>query len=212
MSHDDFAIEPIKGLPEHLPRGEVILWQGRPHWWHLTVASMNLWWVIGYFGLLTLWRFVTVMDVVPFDRAVAVSLPFVVIGAVVALLFIIVGIIQSRATVYTITNKRVAMRVGAALTVTLNIPFTQIENAALAKRAKGFGNIALETKGGTKFSFLVLWPHARPWHFARPQPTLRAIPNAEAVAHILAKAAKARVIETQNNRQSETPQLGVMTQ
>jgi len=166
MSHDDFAIEPIKGLPEHLPRGEVILWQGRPHWWHLTVASMNLWWVIGYFGLLTLWRFVTVMDVVPFDRAVAVSLPFVVIGAVVALLFIIVGIIQSRATVYTITNKRVAMRVGAALTVTLNIPFTQIENAALAKRANGFGNIALETKGGTKFSFLVLWPHARPWHFA----------------------------------------------
>ena len=29
MSHDDFAAEPINGLPELPPRGEVILWQGR---------------------------------------------------------------------------------------------------------------------------------------------------------------------------------------
>ena len=28
MSEDDFAVEPIEGLPELLPKGEVILWQG----------------------------------------------------------------------------------------------------------------------------------------------------------------------------------------
>ena len=52
MSKDDFAVEPIEGLPELLPKGEVILWQGRPNWLRLTIESLNLWWVIGYFGLL----------------------------------------------------------------------------------------------------------------------------------------------------------------
>ena len=41
MSHDDFAAEPINGLPELPPRGEVILWQGRPNWFRLTVESLN---------------------------------------------------------------------------------------------------------------------------------------------------------------------------
>ncbi len=33
MHHDDFEAEPIKGLPEMPPEGEVILWQGQPNWW-----------------------------------------------------------------------------------------------------------------------------------------------------------------------------------
>ena len=45
MSEDDFAVEPIEGLPELLPKGEVILWQGRPNWLRLTIESLNLWWV-----------------------------------------------------------------------------------------------------------------------------------------------------------------------
>ena len=53
MSHDDFAAEPINGLPELPPRGEVILWQGRPNWLRLTVESLNLWWVVAYFAVLT---------------------------------------------------------------------------------------------------------------------------------------------------------------
>lgn len=207
MSHDDFAAEPVKGLPELPPRGEVILWQGRPNWWRLAVESLNLWWVMAYFAVLTVWRFLTVVDTLPLDRAIAVSLPFLVIAALVAVMFLIVSYIQARATVYTITNRRVAMRVGAALTVTLNLPFTQIENASLAKGRRGCGNIALETKGASKFSFLVLWPHARPWHFSKPQPTLRAIPDVDAVAKVLAQAAKSRIIEDQNKSDSATPEL-----
>jgi hypothetical protein len=30
MEHDDFAVEPVRGLPEKPPAGEIILWQGRP--------------------------------------------------------------------------------------------------------------------------------------------------------------------------------------
>jgi hypothetical protein len=31
MPHDDFAFEPVKGLPELPPEGEHLLWQGRPN-------------------------------------------------------------------------------------------------------------------------------------------------------------------------------------
>ena len=30
MDHDDFHFEPVRGLPEALPPGELILWQGSP--------------------------------------------------------------------------------------------------------------------------------------------------------------------------------------
>ena len=30
--HDDFAFEPVRGLPAVLPPGERMLWQGAPRW------------------------------------------------------------------------------------------------------------------------------------------------------------------------------------
>ena len=210
MSHDDFAAEPINGLPELPPRGEVILWQGRPNWFRLTVESLNLWWVVAYFAVLTVWRFITVIDVLSFERAIIMTLPFVIMTLIVVLLLMLVGFIQARATVYTITNRRVAMRIGAALTVTLNIPYTQIENAAVSVGKAGCGNIALETKGASKFSYLVLWPHIRSWKISKPEPTLRAIPDVQSVAQILAKAAKARIVEVENKEQSNAPDLGAV--
>jgi len=36
--------------------------------------------------------------------------------------------------------------------------------------------------------YMLLWPHARPWRFARPQPMLRSVPDAQAVAAMLAEA------------------------
>lgn len=210
MSHDDFAAEPINGLPELPPRGEVILWQGRPNWFRLTVESLNLWWVVAYFAVLTAWRFITVIDVFSFERAIIMTLPFVIMTLIVVLLLMLVGFIQARATVYTITNRRVAMRIGAALTVTLNIPYTQIENAAVSVGKVSCGNIALETKGDSKFSYLVLWPHIRSWKISKPEPTLRAIPDVQSVAQILAKAAKARIVEVENKEQSNAPELGAV--
>ena len=199
MSQDDFAFEPIRGLPERPPEGEVILWQGQPNWLRLSVDSLNIWWVLGYFIFLFFWRFVSVSDMMPIYQAVLVSLPFLALGLIVTLLLMLVGFIQANATVYTITNKRVVMRIGAALTVTLNLPFTEIENAAIASSSKNFGSIVIDTKQDSKFSFLVLWPHARAWHFKKPQPSLKCIPNAAEVAEILSNAAKARLIEAKDS-------------
>jgi hypothetical protein len=199
MSQDDFAFEPIRGLPERPPEGEVILWQGQPNWLRLTVESLNVWWILGYFIFLFVWRFISVSDLMPLNQAVLVSLPFLALAMIVTLLLMLVGYIQAKATVYTITNKRVVMRIGAALTVTLNLPFTEIENAAIASSSKNFGSIAIDTKQDAKFFFLVLWPHARAWHFKKPQPSLRCIPNAAEVAEILSNAAKARLVDVKDS-------------
>lgn len=209
MPHDDFEIEPIPGLPERPPEGEHILWQGRPNWWALTVQSLNLYWVIGYFVALAAWRFVTLIDQVPFATAFKVSFPFVILGAIAAALLVIIGYVQARCTMYTITNRRVAMRIGAALTVTLNLPFTQIARADLDLRRGGVGTIALDLMGDTKLSYLVCWPHVRPWRIKKTQPALRCINDAHAIAKMMAEAAEAQINLPKVARKPNAPQGAV---
>jgi hypothetical protein len=192
MTHDEFAIEPVRGLPERPPEGEQILWQGRPDAWALLRSALSFWWIMGYFVLLAVWRLVAALDLMPVGQAIGISIPFLVLGAIVGALLWLTAFVQARATVYTVTNRRVAMRVGAALTITLNLPYTQIGSADLDLRKDGTGTIALTTLGDVKFAYLVLWPHVRPWRFPA-RPALRCIPNAERVARILAEAAEARV-------------------
>lgn len=193
MSHDDFAVEPIRGLPERPPEGEEILWQGRPSTFALARDALNLYWVAGYFVLLTAWRFISVSDLLPLGQAIGATVPMVLLGALVCGLLYLIALIQARATVYTITNARVAMRIGAALTLTLNLPYRELRNAALDLRKDGTGTIALDITGKTKFSYLVIWPHARPWRFGATQPALRCIPDAETAARILAEAAESQI-------------------
>ncbi|WP_299868442.1 photosynthetic complex putative assembly protein PuhB [uncultured Roseobacter sp.] len=200
MSHDDFEIEPVEGLPEEPPRGEQILWQGRPDWWQLSIEALSLKWVAGYFALLAIWRFLSSVDLMPLGRAIGSAVPFVLLGLVVCGLLMLVAYVQARATVYTVTDARVVMRIGAALTITLNLPYTQVGNAMLDLRKGGTGTIALETIGETRLSYLVCWPHVRPWHIKHTQPALRCIPEAEKVARLLAEAAEARVSVPQVSR------------
>ena len=122
MSQDDFAFEPIRGLPERPPEGKVILWQGQPNWLRLTIDSLNLWWVLAYFIFLFAWRLISVSDLMPIDQALLVSFPFLALALIVALLLLLVGFIQAKATVYTITNKRIVMRIGACLLYTSPSP------------------------------------------------------------------------------------------
>ncbi|PKP84505.1 MAG: hypothetical protein CVT80_07735, partial [Alphaproteobacteria bacterium HGW-Alphaproteobacteria-2] len=177
--------------------GEHILWQGRPGWWALSKHALSLWWVAGYFLLLAAWRFGVLADQVSLATAFAASLPLVILGAVVCALLMITAFVQARATVYTVTNRRVAMRIGAALTVTLNLPYTQIGRASLDLRRDRTGTIAFETLGETRLSYLVCWPHVRPWHMRRTEPALRCIPEAEKVAALIAEVAEARISQPQ---------------
>lgn len=207
MSHDDFSFEPVKGLPEAPPAGERILWQGRPDWWALSVEALSLPWVAGYFIVLALWRFLTLIDQMSLIGALAAAAPLLVMGAVVCAMLTLVGFIQARATVYTITNRRVAMRIGAALTVTLNLPYTQLARADLKPGRRGTGSISLDLMGETRLSYLVCWPHVRPWVMRRTQPTLRCIPEAARVARVLAEAAETRIATPQITRAAPARQI-----
>ena len=193
MSHDDFKFEPVRGLPEALPEDEHILWQGSPSPLRLAKDALALNWVIGYFVLLTVWRVGVSSTLVPFSEAMMHGVPFVLIGALCSLLLIGLATMQARSAVYTLTNKRVAMRIGAALTMTLNLPYTQIGNAALDLRRSGHGTLAFELIGDVRFSYMMTWPHIRPWYMSKTQPAFRSIPEAEKVAAIFAEAAEARV-------------------
>ena len=203
MSNDDFAVEPIKGLPEIPPEGEDILWQGRPNWWALSKDSLNIYWIFGYFLLLGIWRYATLYDVSGSGHALAMAIPFVLLGVAACSILALIAYIQARCTVYTITTKRVVMRIGAALTITINLPYGKISNATLALRRDGTGNIALELSETKQFSFFVLWPHARPGKIANPQPTLRSVNNPYEVAKILSEAAKTEVNAPQISKTSE---------
>ena len=190
--HDDFAVEPLPGLPAQPPKGEVILWQGRPQTFALAREALKINWIAGYFVALAVWRGWMMGDGVP-ATILAVMLPYLAIGAVTCAILLTIATVQARSTVYTITTARVAMRIGVALTVTLNLPFRQIGAANLALKSNGTGTIALQTLGDTRISYLVCWPHVRPWHFNSTQPALSAIPEAAAVAKILAEAAETRM-------------------
>ena len=102
MSHDDFEVEPVEGLPERPPEGEEILWQGRPNWWQLTWEALSLPWVLGYFILLALWRFISVVDQMPLGQAIGATVPFVLLCGVVVGLLCFVGYVQARCSLYTI--------------------------------------------------------------------------------------------------------------
>ncbi len=207
MNHDDFKFEPVRGLPEALPAGEVILWQGAPSPWRLAREALGLYWVAGYFALLAVWRVGVSSTTEPFGLAMAHAIPFLVIGAVACSVLMLIALIQAKATVYTLTNKRVAMRIGAALTMTLNLPYTQIANAELDKRKSGHGTIAFELIGETRFSYILCWPHLKPWRMRKTEPALRCIPNAARVAEIFAEAAETRLSEPQIERVADMQQI-----
>lgn len=195
--HDDFqGPEPIRGLPESPPEGERILWQGAPAWWALARDAMMVHWVAAYFLVLAVWRGLAGWAEVDIARGTGAFVVLVGMGAAACGLILICAWIMARATVYTITNRRVAMRIGAALTVTLNLPYRWIGTADLQKRRDGTGTIALSLMGDTRFSYLVCWPHVRPWHMARTQPALRCIPEVTKVAALLAQHAETAVTDT----------------
>lgn len=194
-THDDFAVEPIRGLPERPPAGEVVLWQGRPDAWSLALEAMHLPWIAGYFALLAIWRVGVSSASMSFQEALPHATPFVILGVLASAIVLLIAWVQSRMTVYTVTTARVALRIGAALTVTLNLPYTRIARADFDQRKGGTGTIAFTTAEGTRLSYLVLWPHVRPWHVRNAQPALRCIPDAARVARIIAEAAGTRLAQ-----------------
>jgi hypothetical protein len=205
MPHDDFAFETRPGIPGPLPRDERILWQGRPATWALARDAFGLKWVMVYFAVVVVWRATVGGLDGGLAGALAFGLPYVGLAAAAALVIVALAWASARATVYTVTTSRILMRVGAALPVTLNLPFRQIASADLDLRRDGTGTIALTTLGSAQLSYLVLWPHLRPWRAKKTQPALRCIPDAAAIARLVSDTAEARIAQPVVTRAPVSP-------
>ncbi|OYW57740.1 MAG: hypothetical protein B7Z31_09230 [Rhodobacterales bacterium 12-65-15] len=193
--HDDFAFDALPGLPERPPEGELILWQGRPKTWALARDAFRIRWLAVYFALIVLWRAGAAFADGGVLLALARGLPYLALGLLGLAVVYALAWAQARATVYTLTTARVALRIGAALPVTFNLPFRQIGAANLDLHRDGTGTIAFDTLGKTRIAALVAWPHVRPGFWSKTQPALRSIPDAARVARMFADAAEAKLTQ-----------------
>jgi hypothetical protein len=191
--HDDFAFDVAPGIPAPLPKGEEVLWQGRPDTSALAREAFKIRWIAAYMALIVLWKAGAGFADGGLALALLRGLPYVVLALAAVAVVWLLAWAQARATVYTVTSARVLMKIGAALSVTYNIPFAQVATARLDLKPGGTGTIALETLGETRLAFLALWPHLRPARLKKTEPALRCIPDAERVAKLLAEAAEARL-------------------
>ncbi len=176
----EYENEPIRGLPGLLPAGEEILWQGSPAWRTLARTAFRTRIVAGYFIVLAVYALVANGTY----QGVVMTSALGVIG--VALLYLLAWA-SARTTVYTLTNRRIVLRIGIAVPKCFNLPLRTIGSVDLALRPDGTGDVALVVAGPAKLGILALWPHARPWKLAAPQPMLRAIPEAETIATLIAR-------------------------
>ena len=176
--------EAAPGLPSALPAGERVVWQGAPDWRSLAVHAFHVRKVALYF---TLMLAVQAINLTTPEGQVDWK-PLVVAGSLYALaLALLLGTawMSARSTLYTLTNKRVVMRIGIVLTLTFNLPFKRIAGASLKPQAKGMGDIALALNPEDRIGWAHLWPHQRAWHITQPQPTLRCVPDSQHVGEQL---------------------------
>lgn len=182
-AHHEHEFEAAWGLPEALPQHEYIVWQGHPHWQQLAIDAFHVRKIALYFTAMVLWQWVNLLDSEASVLTMAKQLGTSIGLASVALAVLCWSAYWSaRATVYTLTNKRIIMRIGIVLSLTFNLPLKKITACDLQLLKHQTGNIALGIASESPIGWLNLWPHVRAWRVASPQPTLRCVPKAECLA------------------------------
>jgi hypothetical protein len=185
----EHELEPPYGLPERLPANEKILWQGSPDARVLARSAFHIRKLALYFVALVGINTASVVA----DGATAMDVLLALVWPTGLSALALAGVwtlawLTARTAVYTVTDRRVVMRIGIVLTLTFNLPLRTIETAAMRQGPNGHGDIVLALKGPDHIAWLHLWPHARPWHLTRTQPMLRALPQVANVAALLQKA------------------------
>ena len=192
MNIQEHDAEPVHGLPALLPERERVLWQGAPQWTGLARRGFHVLTVSAYFLALALWQGGSAL--LNGEGVGAAALSFVlplVPGALGVGLLATLAWLYARETVYTITNRRVVIRTGLAVTASVNLPFTRIAQAAVRPYGDGSGDLALTLDRKERVSWVLLWPNVRAWRLRHPEPQLRNVADVDAVARVLAEALRA---------------------
>lgn len=162
---------------------ERVLWEGKPDLRTLARTAFHTRLVSAYFLILI----VSAIALGSIGGAVLTALAgLVTLGLLYSFAWLAV-----RTTTYILTDRRLILNIGMAIEKSVNLPLKLIGAAHLTDRGAGIGDIAIEPLKGHGLGYAMLWPHARPLHFSKPQPMLRAIPE---VAEVGAKLAAATAV------------------
>ena len=217
----EYDTEPVPGLPENLPEGEALLWQGAPSWTAVARHVYHAGAIAFYFSALIAWRlFSAHTDGTDIEIATAAALWIAGVGAIALGLVCLLAWLTARTTIYSITSRRVVMRYGIAMPMSVNIPYNIIASAGLNTHRDSSGDIAMKLTGNGKLAYFHLWPHARPWHVTATEPMLRCLADPATVANVLTQALRdanpaservfARAASTQTSTApSNGPAIGV---
>lgn len=188
MSSGAAAPEFIKGVPHALPAGERVLWQGAPdaravarHIFHQRGIAL-------YFAvMLTVWAFGTSAQLASAEFVAGFALRM-------ALIILALGVVEglarivARTSVYAITDRRVVLRIGMVIPMSINIPFALLTSADVGAFRDGTGQLSLSLEKGHRIAYIALWPHCRVFTFNQPSPVLRGLLEPSMVGELLANA------------------------
>jgi Bacterial PH domain len=201
------AVNLGKLLPGDIPEGEKILWHGRPHWVSLARRAYRADFVAAYFVALTVWNCFSVGRSSGYVAGGVVGAKTVGIGAAALALLALLAYASARTTLYVVTTRRLVLKVGVALPIFINLPFTQIASAAARLYSDGTGDIPIALTPAQRVAYFALWPHARPFHYRNPQPTLRCVANGVEVAETVSRALREAAGQTDRARMRESGAL-----
>lgn len=185
---DEIEYEPIPGVPGALPAGEELLWQGSPQWKSMARETFKVGWLAVYFTIFGVARLVLMLQQ---GESLGSALLVFPLAAVCLGLLTLLAYVNARASRYTITSKRLVLRIGVALPMSINLPFEELAAADVTLRKAGDGDVVLQLKGPNRIAWLHLWPHVQPWHFSKARPTLQSLAEPKVAAAVLAEAVKA---------------------
>lgn len=178
----------IEGVEEQLPPGETIVWSGRPERSYLTRHLMHARGLAGYFLALLVVPALVADAGSRLAALLASAWWIALLGGGILLFAWFAADMIARTSIYVITDRRVVMRIGIAIPITLNLPLEAIVGVSMRERRGGAGDLALQLKPGERIAYVLLWPHARPWHLREPQPMMRGLPHVAATGAVLRRA------------------------
>ncbi|MEY4112104.1 MAG: hypothetical protein RL082_605 [Pseudomonadota bacterium] len=156
----EFEAQP--GLPEPLPSNEQIIWQGSPDLKAFAMHAFHIHWFAMYFGVMVLLKGIAVSQSVGgwsqewpgFIWALGLSIAALVLIGLLAYWSV-------NTTMYTLTNRRLVMRIGIVLTITFNLPLKRLAQAGVHIYKDGSADIPIRLNPEDKIPYLHLWPHAK---------------------------------------------------
>ena len=193
--------EAPKNILDAIPNGESILWKGRPSLWGFSWNLFGLKWITLYLSMLSI---VSVARFFASDFYTAFYvdfLPFFLSGIFASIILIGLAAIQAYSTVYIITENRVIIKTGAALSFLISMPFKKIKEVNLQKRGASIGTISFDLFSKKRVPYISCWPSVRPWKFKKTQPAFSCVRSVDEVATILRKTAMTGNISLHDPRQ-----------